>query len=466
MSEGDLSRAREQDSIDDEEEPSAGEDATPADEQPSSGASPDNPVRARIALDPVLAEAPRPPLGDAAPAVRPPRTRAEPARAAADPASPDRLYNLGASTKGAPLFLVAGALGMAYCAYESLVRPSLPSHFFLGFLMIGTAIAYALSFGAETIDRVAIGPRGTTLTSIDGTSVTMPRGTIERATVEKVITTTSNRGKSIVTHHVHLQKGDGGVLDLGQRRDEAAAQRLADELNEELLGPPRAAHGEAISTPMEALALLEGAREVSGTREDAEARADYRSAPSDRTLTLTWSMRPAHTSVIPAILAPLGFATALYGMHLKEVGALPLIGMGVVILIELAMLAMFAVNFGRSQVLRVGARELSVEEHRGGKCLSRKAIPLESIRAVDYSSRTDRLGGELVLRTGTTPKPALPEGEPSIEAGVQLLKDTLKYRAESERISLGRLRFGDKVRVDLALSAEIAQRTGRNEAEV
>ena len=54
----------------------------------------------------------------------------------------------------------------------------------------------------------------------------------------------------------------------------------------------------------------------------------------------------------------------------------------------------------------------------------------------------------------------------SPEEAVQRIRDAVKFHRAGQRIDLGRLSFGDKVRVDLAVSAEIAQRTGRNEAEL
>lgn len=440
MSEGAPSRARRDE--DDAEEIAAEEQALSADSaSPEEGSA--RADRLRIAASPDPGRAP-------SPAIAPPR--------------PEPSLELRSKRPSLPVLPALGLLAMASFAYLAVTATSVFSLFFLGFSMIGTAVLWALTFGGEEIHTIDLAKDGVVLHSVDGSSVKIPRRALSHASVELVVTATGKGQKTIANHHVHLHKRDGGVIDLGLREDERSASALATAMNGDLARGDRLGPGAMV--PVGATAHLEGARSVTFRRDEGTARTDYRTAPGDPTLALEWSLRPQHRVVVPGLLAPLGFACASLGMWLEK--GLWMAGvMGVIaLLIEAGLVFGFVRRLGRSQVLRVGARELSIEEHQGGNCVVRKAIPLEDIHAVDFSVEANRLGGDLHVRTADAERPPRVEDSDSPEEAVQRIRDAVKFHRAGQRIDLGRLSFGDKVRVDLAVSAEIAQRTGRNEAEL
>lgn len=345
-----------------------------------------------------------------------------------------------------------------------------------GFLLCGFGVAltgggYALAFARQSLRELTIGPQGATLVSADGSSVTVPCAISKGARVHEVVqstTSTSSGGSTSRSvsrqYFVHLQKQDGGVIDLGQQRDQATAERLAAEVTAAL---DRFRPAAEASAPLDPLALLSESSHLSARRQGEEA-ADYRKAAKPGDLVVEWSLRPQHFEAVPALLLPLAFALALYGFHLREGSGLLLALAAVLLGLDLFLVVRFLTRLGVSQVLRIDERQLSIEKHRGGRRVEHQAVPLDTVTAVDFSLQSNTLGGVLQLRLNEAKAPAPPPGAegPSLGALASVVKQAVHLHRNSVNVPLGRLPFGDRVRVDLAVSAEIAQRTARDEASL
>jgi hypothetical protein len=293
---------------------------------------------------------------------------------------------------------------------------------------------------------------------------------LKEARVHEVIQTTTTTTSSDSTsqstsmqYFVHLRKLDGGVIDLGQQRDEDHAQRLALDVTAALERFRPAAEAPA---PADALAILGDGGHLSVRRQGGEASADYRTAAGPGELIIEWSLRPKHFEVVPALLLPLAFAVALYGFHLRD-GSRALLALTALFLgLGLFLIVRFVTRLNVSQVLRIDDERISIEKHRGGQRIEHQAVPLDAVTAVDFSLLSNVLGGTLQLRLNEARTPEPPPGAERSSPGAlaSLVKQAVHLHQNSVSVPLGRLPFGDRVRVDLAVSAEIAQRTSRSDA--
>lgn len=363
------------------------------------------------------------------------------------------------------LLLIAGPAIAGIAAFLCYLHATPGGLFMLGFGTVATGVGYALHFSLESgVRSVTIGPRGVTIASLDGSSADLPRAAITEARVHTIEQrgSSSPRTASTLHHYVHLCKRDGGVLDLGHQADKATAEQLAKDVNRLLQKWPAEA-----AAPGDALAILAQSKRVIARRDEGSVEGDYRHTARSGDLVLDWPVRPTHIEFVTGILCPAGLAFGFYGAHLSDGAIVPLVGAGIGAAIGVGILARLLWLLGARQVLRVGAKDLTIERRRGERRLSHKAIPLDAVRTVDFSFKADTLSGTLDLHLSDARPPQLPQGEErSMKQALRLARDVVAFARDTVQISLGPLRFGDKVRIDLALSAEIAQRTGRDEAEV
>lgn len=361
------------------------------------------------------------------------------------------------------VMLLFGLVVAGICGLSLLGGPSAFSFALFGFGLAFTGGGYAVATNRQGLRRLTIGPEGATILSRDGSSATLPCAVLEGARVHMVTQRTSSSGSSTtsVTYYVHLRKRDGGAIDLGAQRNQAEAQRLAADITAALERSRPATE----PAPQDAVAILRGSPHLTVRREDGEASADYRRAARPGDLVISWSLRPTQSEVVPAVLVPLGFVSALWGIQLENRSPFVLVLAVAVAALFLFILVRLVTRLGASQVLRISDAELTAAELRGGRPADKKSIPLPEITAVDFSLSTTTIGGTLQLRRNHA-KLVQPPESPGAGALVDLVKQAIDLHRNSVNIPLGRLPFGDRVRVDLAVSAEIAQRTGRNDADL
>lgn len=402
-------------------------------------------------------------------APRPRRRRARGADEAPEPASPEQTFRLRESSivLGVVLLVVgvplAGLGGLAL-----LAGPGTLSCLLAGFGLAFGGAGYAVIFQRQSIRQVTVGPAGIRIDANDGSSATLPCAAVKGATMHEVVTssTSSSSGQrtTSVTYHVQLDKLDGGAITLGAQPDQGEAYRLAVDMTAAI----ERSRGAGDTAPKDALAILSEARGIAARRDDGEGSADYRTAARRGDLVIGWSLHPRHYEVVPALCVPAGFALAIYGFSFENRTPFLLV-------MAVAVTALFLFLFwhllrraGASQILRISDAELTAFEQRGSRRADEKTLPLATIAAVDFSLTSQAMGGELQIRRHDAAVPALPAPSDfaSLDGVVTLAKKALDVHRNTVKIPLGRLPLGDRIRVDLAVSAEIAQRTARDDAEL
>lgn len=411
----------------------------------------------------------------------------------------DEVFALGLPGKVGPVLLLAGGVGlMLLFGLASLASPGVVSLFFTGFGMLMVAFGWAMLFGRQNLVQLRIGLDGVTLSSSDASSATLPHAAVTDACVQEIRTTSTSTGssasKTSIHYEIHLQKRDGGFISLGKRGKEPEAQELATGINAALLrhrpshlatgaggaagsgdatdsdaadkddAPERADRaGASGAAPADPMILLSRCSMVQAHRERAEGRADYRVSAREGPLVLEWSLRPTSVSIVPGIFAPSGMGCALYGFHLHDGNGLVLGASVFLFAIALFILARQIRDWGLVQRIRVDEEGLVIEKRRGETRAEQHRIPLGSVVAIDFSHTHDAMGGMLAVRTDGGPS-VQKLAETSRQGVFSALRGILAYARDTVHVPLGRLPFGDKVRVDLALGAEIARRTARDDA--
>ena len=413
-----------------------------------------------------------------------PRRRRRPARTeeAGDAEAPDAT-GAGASSPpqeetfvlrrtsgvGPALLLVAGIVVSLFCGLASIAALTTVGLFFTGFGLMMTGIGCALLFGRQAISDVSVGPPGVTLHCSDRSSVTLPHAAVSDVRVRTVTsstTSTSTDGSTSTSRSVHyaieLRKRDGGAIELGQRRHEGEAQQIASGLTWAI---ERAATATTPAAPTDPVALLANSPFVRATRKGNEGAADYRKAAKQGPLEVEWSLRPAASTVLVTTFMPAGFACAAYGFHLQGTSSAPAIIAAILAALFPVLLVRHALDARLTQVLRVDDESLTIEKRRGERRKEQRKIPLTSVTAVDFSHSQEIVGGVLVVRLDDQKAPSdfVASAGPGLFAA---LRGIVAYSRSAVQVPLGRLPFGDKVRVDLAIGAEIASRTARDEGQI
>lgn len=384
----------------------------------------------------------------------------------------DRVFTVGSRSSGGWLLLLMAGWGTAVVMGAAcLGGVTVPALFLLGFGLALAGIGHALVFGRQNVFEVAVGPAGVTLRSVDGSVVTLPLGFFSEARHEVVTSQSSGSGTTTTTttnHYVRLFKRDGGRIDLGQQGNEQRARRLAHDLSNALWAATEQV-GAKVASAEDALEILQDTTLVHAHREGEVGDADYRSAPQDGALSVRWSLRPSHGMVVPGILTPLGVATGVLAISMKMAPVPGAIFAGLLAAFALFNLGRNLRDAGLSQLVRVGAKDLTIARLRGESEVERRVIPLEAITAVDFTHKTDVLGSTLALRMdgARNADAALAEVKPAdLGSALAALRGAAEDRRRTVQVPLGRLKLGDRMRVDLAVSTEIARRTGRNPSEV
>ena len=413
------------------------------------------------------------------------RAQEPPHDAASSPAR-DEVFELGLPGKVGPVLLLAAGIGMTLLfGLASALAPNVVTLFLLGFGMMATGIGWALLFGRQTLVRLTVGPDGATLLASDRSSATIPHAALTGARVKEVrSTSTSSNGTTSTSVHyeIHLRKRDEGLITLGHRSKQAAADELATAIDASLAlhrppEPPTDSSDTPRSTdptdnpaaltlaPTDPIALLRQCTMVQARREASAGVADYRTSAREGPLVLEWSLRPTSATVVPSILAPSGMGCALYGFYLHEaqtfILAIALFFFALVVFLVVRQL----LDMGLVQRLRVSDDGLLVEKRRGDRPTQQHNLPLASITAVDFSHTQDGMGGVLAIRTDGSPS-AAKLAEIAKQGAFSILRGILAHARDTVHIPLGRLPFGDKVRVDLAVGAEIARRSARDESTI
>ncbi|MEZ4314969.1 MAG: hypothetical protein R3F14_43700 [Polyangiaceae bacterium] len=395
--------------------------------------------------------------------------RMDASRAGGLPPDSFRLAPAGRRTGGLVLMIVGLVAPVFAWSFLTQVPPdAAPFIVFLagvGLCVLG--VGYGVFFGGQVLYRLEIDRSGAKLSCNDGTSAVLPLPVLAGARVQTMemqrrsgSSTLGSSSSVSYRYMVYLEKKDGGVFDLGEQKDEEAANRLAEAIRAAL-----SRHAaDAVTVGQDADAILAECRVAKASREEARAEGDYRTAAQRGDLAVRWSLRPRHHEVIAPLVVLSGVGTGVYGLRMQWASTGLTIFGGIVGAMALLMVVSLVRKLSVFMELRVGRTALRVAELRGGRRVEKESVPLADITGVDFSFQKEAVGGALQFRLHGAKMPKLPDGsEPALTEGTRLARKLYALHRNTVTVPLGRLPFGDRVRVDLALSAEIGERTEREE---
>jgi hypothetical protein len=345
---------------------------------------------------------------------------------------------------GAGLLLLGGSAALAEGIHA---QPMTLITLGLGIALAGLAVTFLL--GRDRPAELLLRPqRGVLLLRCaDGSELSMPFDILARA---------CGRPGENQAHVLLLEKKDGGCLELATSRDEDAIAQLSESLQQAIdSAEPEQGQGRS-RDPLE---RLDGRRRVKARRHDGGLEVCWPAAAGGRTLAaavgpfggmflIFFGFYRAEPSF--GLLIAMGFMGALFGVVLWSVGR----------------------QMGVTQWVRIDGRQLTAERRVGARAIEAKQIPIFSVVAIDYTRQLNVVGGQLHIRTRSAQDAmpqqadveALADGEAAAARGLVTNLATLMSGTES--LTTGRLSLSECIAVDLALSEELARRSGRVAGQV
>lgn len=313
----------------------------------------------------------------------------------------------------------------------------------LGAGMFLAFFALAMLTVRERASVVEIGPAGLGVETLGGESVVLPWATLRQA-----VAMPRGEGQSCV---VALRKADGGWVELGTFGDEDAAADMVKRLQGPIASPPEGPAGGPQLERLEGITVVrDGERTV-----------------------VAWSA--TSFGALMALGPLVGLLVAVYGFHRNQPSTGTLVAMGFVAALGMIAVVFTLVNVGAEQCLVLSADELVVRRRRLGKVIDDQTLALRDIAAIDYTHRLNVLGASsLTIRTdrarlaseGAERRAAEAVADPDALDTLALGTALVRAIAGGVQVPLGRLPLSTRIGLDLALSEEVARRSGRAEGTV
>ncbi|MBI4702638.1 MAG: hypothetical protein HY744_16070 [Deltaproteobacteria bacterium] len=331
----------------------------------------------------------------------------------------------------------------------------------LGLLLLGFGLGFggvtaAVLANREAITHLRLDPaaRQITVCSSDGSSAQLGFDLVAR--VDAVAcTSSSEHGTSVTGATLALHKKDGGVLELARFSELEQARAAAERVEQALR------RGDA------------GAASEPGAPEDRFASSPaVRASREGDALRLSWATRGSLAIAAAVAVAFGAMALIAYAFYLYSGKWTTLAASAATILLGALVVGFALRDAGARQSVRIDGRELTMERSRRGKVVESRALSIWSVIAVDYSHRLDVLGACLLIRT----RPAQDAheqieqqaermeesgGELGLREGIGLAQGVLALLRSGIQLPLGRLSLAERVNLDLAISEELARRTGK-----
>lgn len=317
------------------------------------------------------------------------------------------------------------------------------------FILLGTGLFLScfgvlVGFNRERVSSLRVNPAAITVEDGSGDRVDIPWTEVER--VQGYPAQGDNQGW-VVT----LNKRDGGLLELLGTKRREDADRIVSEMEEARSNAPDSA-----ATSGEPESHLSHIAGVTATR-------------LGDGLELLWDASVPFRRML--FFGPvLGMALIVFGFHREQGGVGTAIAMAFMGLIGGLLLASTVRLVGIRQRIHVDGRQLTIEKRRGDKTVEQRSVPTFSVVTVDYTHQLTVIGAHLNLRTaqGQDNKDSAMDELQGMENPnpVQMAKAFASLMKQGVQIPMGGLSLPAKIAVDLALSAEVARRTGKSSAAV
>jgi hypothetical protein len=327
----------------------------------------------------------------------------------------------------------------------------------LAYLMFGAGLflsgfAGVFLINRDKADQLRIDGASLVVVCLDGSEVAVPLASLLRASARLG----NNRSFVVV-----LQKRDGGVIELCATPDESGAQEITKAIQRHIdgLAPTEDLGGEPQDDP---IARLAGLTHVTASRRDDALEVSFSAGGS-----------PALWLVLFGPLAGMGCIVLGFHKHQPSVGTL--IATAFIGLLVALTLWSIVRQIGVTMRLRIDGRDLVVERLRGGKVIRSRVAPIFSVVAIDYTHQLEVVGGQLLIRLRAAQdaleemqpareddgKSAEGESEDEVESILAIAGGVVHLVKNTEYVPTGALTLSERVAVDLALSEELARRSGR-----
>jgi len=315
---------------------------------------------------------------------------------------------------------------------------------FLGAGLFLSCFGLLVGFNRERPTAMRVSSAAITLEDASGDRVRIPWTEVERAAC---LPTQGDDAGWVVA----LNKRDGGLLELVGSRSREEAERIVVAMAE--------ARGDE-TTELEASspeAHLDHIRGVTAVR-------------AGDGLELSWGATVPRRQLL--IFGPvLGMALIIFGFHREQGGLGTLLATAFMGLMAGLVLASIVRLLGVRQRIHVDARQLTIEKRRGKKTVEQTSVPTFSVVTIDYTHQLTVIGAQLNLRTAEARDHHDAAMGAVTELGedpnpIQLAKALSSLMKRGVQVPMGSLSLPAKIGVDLALSAEVARRTGKSSAAV
>jgi hypothetical protein len=315
-----------------------------------------------------------------------------------------------------------------------------------------------LGAAASRVVQVAIdGARALcTLATDDGGQVDLPLASIERfSSVRHTHTSTrsgSTQSETTVTWRVTVEKRDGGQIETyacpsgGEDEARQVVAQLQAALAAARQRPVPAAD------PTDAAATLRDIPRlrVSPPRTKGEG---YRSGPARDALEIAWDAPPPWRQTLGFLGLVGGFGQVFHAFAQTPEGGAAIVGAYFMAAMALAIVVFTGLAVGVTVQVRIDDESFEVTRRRFGQVISNRLWPIHEIEAIDFSvtSSTSTLA---VRASGAEPAPELDPGGPTLS----FVSAVMRHASQLNQLPLGELTLADGLRLDLALSAEVARR--------
>jgi hypothetical protein len=384
------------------------------------------------------------------------RRRTAPAREAVEAGSV--VVGHGARGDRRGLAGLLAALASAIAAASLLVDPGHALKLGLSAMAAGIG-SVMLGAAASRVVQVAVDASRAlvTLATDDGGQVDLPLASIERFSSVRHTHTSSRSGstsqrETTVTWRVVAEKRDGGQIETYAcpSGGEEEARQVVAQL-EAALAAARERPAPDIDPSTAAASLGDIPRlRVATPRTRGEG---YRSGPARDALEVSWDAPPPWRQTLGFLGLVGGFAQVFHAFSLSPGNGAAIVGTYFMAAMALAIVVFTGLAVGVTVHVRIDDESFEVTRRRFGQPISSRRWPIHEIEAIDFSvtSSTSTLS---VRASGEEPAPEVdPEG-PSLA----FVAAVARHASQLNQLPLGELTLADGLRLDLALSAEVARR--------
>ncbi len=374
---------------------------------------------------------------------------------------PDGTIAISASRQKWLGILVLGAFSMLFGVISAVLLPEtgwVPATFITMGFTVGFAFGVlAIWFHTRRDLHITVVPGHGLIVRSTNTSSFIPRDMLEGIACirsVKASSSSSSSRKPIVRYVATALKKDGGVLAMARWSDQAEAEQWSQRIQNTLEDPPK--EHTAPDIPLQW-------RHVTFSRDN------------NHTTRYTWSARPTPEQFffVLGVTVPLNLLVYAMWVELGEWWNLGLIGF-VGLITALALVSM-VLRLGVSHRVTLADNEIKLEKVRGDQPEKLRSFILADVEAVDYIRMFDDLDGSLMIRDKQSQEAFLnirnlkqktPQSQPSMSDVLTLLEATRSISKTAIILPVDALSEAERIQLDIALSRDLAERTGREATDL